>query len=253
MRGKAKSVLQVSSCIVASRPARESPCPAPDGAAPRPDVRGVPIVHGNGCIIAPAPAYGIDSGQGRYARRAAGRRPAGNRQPAERNRPRPAGALAVPPRAADHAAPGRTSKGAVTTPGGTPSRTPRARRAHPLAPTKRRLAAPLGAHPDRSRSPRRSTAQTPRTRPAAGPNPRRRGRCAGTPARRPTLHWRIVPPRPARRRWTLPRRAAQAPRLCRRTDGARKPRNRCRIFRRGARGSGARRSARAASGVDASG
>ena len=89
------------------------------------------------------------------------------------------------------------------------------------------------------------SAQPPRTRPAAGPNPlRRRGRCAGTPARRPTLHWRIVPPRPARRRWT-PRRAARAPRRCRRTDGACTPRN--------GRGSGAIRSARAASGADANG
>ncbi len=35
-------------------------------------MRGVPIVHGNGRIIAPAPACGIDSGQGRHARRAAG-------------------------------------------------------------------------------------------------------------------------------------------------------------------------------------
>ena len=51
-----------------------------------------------------------------------------------------------------------------------------------LAPTKRRLAAPLGAQPDRSRSPRRSTTQTPGTRSAGRAPPRRGNRAVPPPA-----------------------------------------------------------------------
>ena len=48
-------------------------------------------------------------------------------------------------------------------------------RAHPgpIAPTERRLAAPLGAQPDHSRSPRRSTAQTPSPAPWVSASSRR--------------------------------------------------------------------------------